>query len=633
MPVRIPLLTGLTSVDSLVPIGRGQRELIIGDKQTGKTSIAVDAILNHVAINNHYLGIEKGEKVKSLNPTNISRKSIELSLSELRNIVWFVYCGVGQKQSSINALRNKLQDKNAFWYTAIISATSAESAPLQFLAPYSACTLGEFIRDRVGGDCVVIFDDLSKHAVAYRQMSLLLRRPPGREAFPGDVFYVHSRLLERAGSLVGKILNIRGIIPFRAPAQTIFSRAKKALDKKLKVKKQKPVRGKAKQVILRRGTLTAFPVIETQAGDVSAYIPTNVISITDGQIFLETELFYRGVRPAVNVGLSVSRVGSAAQPLLMKNVSGSLKMELAQFREIESFAKLGANLDDHTKRLLVRGENLIEVLKQDLHNPLSTFVQSLAIFSGVGFTGKLLSKISSLRKHLLATLPSHKDRSKVASPLLFNSKAISVSWLEYMRLRSNDFQISDVRLFIASVIRFVGKLGITKLFFYRGVYDISNRLLARNPMLFLNDLFVLYLLEYGNVNIARKSVNGVSGGENSFYPFLGEVSRSTKVTVNEFFIKQLSNYGNPSDTLKHRAWSKRHSAGYLRAVLSGSLGILKFQKKIFKNKLLDFKTLTILVGRKSYHSKKVKGKFSGVFANIFTKTLKKFKKITNGYRG
>jgi len=223
MPVRIPLLTGLTSVDSLVPIGRGQRELIIGDKQTGKTSIAVDAILNHVAINNHYLGVEKGEKVKSLNPNNISRKSIELSLSELRNIVWFVYCGVGQKQSSINALRNKLQDKKAFWYTAIISATSAESAPLQFLAPYSACTLGEFIRDRVGGDCVVIFDDLSKHAVAYRQMSLLLRRPPGREAFPGDVFYVHSRLLERAGSLVGKILNIKGVVPVRAPVQTIFS--------------------------------------------------------------------------------------------------------------------------------------------------------------------------------------------------------------------------------------------------------------------------------------------------------------------------------------------------------------------------------------------------------------------------
>jgi proton translocating ATP synthase F1 alpha subunit len=476
IPVRVPLLTGLTSVDSLVPIGRGQRELIIGDKQTGKSSVAIDAILNHVSLNNHYLGldvIKKDANVKFSNPSNISPAHIQISLQELRNIVWFVYCGIGQKQSTISGIRNKLQNKNASWYTAVISATSAESAPLQFIAPYSASTLGEFIRDKIGGSCVVIFDDLSKHAVAYRQMSLLLRRPPGREAFPGDVFYVHSRLLERAGALVDKEVNINmmhGILP------------------------------SCKNVVLKRGTLTAFPIIETQAGDVSAYIPTNVISITDGQIFLETELFYRGIRPAINVGLSVSRVGSAAQPSLMKTISGSLKMELAQFREIEGFAKLGANLDEHTKRLLTRGENLIEVLKQDIHNPLSTFIQILSIFAGVGFTGKILSKLFQFRKYVTSSPFNNTSVSvKVPSQFLFNSRLISVSWLELFRMRSTDFVLADVRLFLHGLVSFVTKTGITKLFQYKSVYDLSDKLISKIPFSFLNDIVLLYLTEYGSL--------------------------------------------------------------------------------------------------------------------------------------
>jgi len=476
IPVRVPLLTGLTSVDSLVPIGRGQRELIIGDKQTGKSSVAIDAILNHVSLNNHYLGLDIAKTntigSKSSNPSNITPTYIQISLKELRNIVWFVYCGIGQKQSTISGIRNKLQNKKASWYTAIVSATSAESAPLQFIAPYSASTLGEFIRDRVGGSCVVIFDDLSKHAVAYRQMSLLLRRPPGREAFPGDVFYVHSRLLERAGALVDKEVNIT--------------------TEKIGLLSNKTV-------VLKRGTLTAFPIIETQAGDVSAYIPTNVISITDGQIFLETELFYRGIRPAINVGLSVSRVGSAAQPSLMKTISGSLKMELAQFREIEGFAKLGANLDEHTKRLLTRGENLIEVLKQDIHNPFSTFVQILSIFAGVGFTGKIFSKLSQFKKYVTSSSFDGSSFAKVPSSFLFNSRLISISWLELFRMRSSDFTISDVRLFIHGLVSFVTKLGITKLFQYKSVYDLSDKLISKMPFSFLNDLVLLYLTEYGSL--------------------------------------------------------------------------------------------------------------------------------------
>lgn len=491
-PVRVPLLTGLTSVDSLVPIGRGQRELIIGDKQTGKTSVAVDAILNHVALNSHYLGLDDLDKpVKS--------SIVELGLRQLRNIVWFIYCGIGQKQSTISGIRSKLKNNNAFWYTAIVSATSSESAPLQFLAPYSACTLGEFVRDRVGGHSVVIFDDLSKHAVAYRQMSLLLRRPPGREAFPGDVFYVHSRLLERAGALVSKIFK----------------------------------RGEKKSRLVR-GTLTAFPVIETQAGDVSAYIPTNVISITDGQIFLETELFYRGVRPAINVGLSVSRVGSAAQPQLMKTVSGSLKMELAQFREIEGFAKLGANLDEHTKRLLTRGENLIEVLKQDVHSPLSTFVQALMLFAGMGYTGKMLAKINRLCGYILSTNES-KGIGRVPSSLLINTRIISSSWLELLRLKSTEFQIDDVRVFLSGVISFLGKVGILELFNWTSAYQISNRIISKAPHFFMNDLFMLYLVEFGAIKFQVSSNSRVLSlwGSSVNLPF-----SISSISLDEFLIPQ-----------------------------------------------------------------------------------------------
>jgi len=331
VPVNIPLRTGLKAIDSLVPIGRGQRELIIGDRQTGKTAVGIDTILNYAVLNN-----------------NIKNFKSTISLQALRQVVWFIYAAVAQKQSSVSEISIRLAKRNALWYTAIISSTAADSAPLQFLVPYSACTLGEYIRDFVGGHCTVIYDDLSKHAVAYRQMSLLLRRPPGREAFPGDVFYIHSRLLERAGAL--RHLTYLKYIT--------FNKARTLTVKRMEFFKIPTVQP--------RGTLTALPIIETQAGDVSAYIPTNVISITDGQIFLETELFYKGIRPAINVGLSVSRVGSAAQPFIMKKVSGSLKMELAQYREVESFAKLSSSLDSQTQRILLRGENLIEILKQNV---------------------------------------------------------------------------------------------------------------------------------------------------------------------------------------------------------------------------------------------------------------------------
>jgi len=313
--VHEPLQTGLKAIDSLVPIGRGQRELIIGDRQTGKTAIAVDTIINQAAQN-----------VNSDTP------------------VTCIYVAIGQKRSSVSKLVSTLEKYRAMSSTIIVAATSSESAPLQFLAPYTGCTVGEFFRDS-GRHALVIYDDLSKQAVAYRQMSLLLRRPPGREAYPGDVFYLHSRLLERAAKL---------------------------------------------SAALGSGSLTALPVIETQAGDVSAYIPTNVISITDGQIFLETELFFKGIRPAISAGLSVSRVGSAAQVKAMKQVAGSLKLELAQYREIASFAKFGSNLDEETQQILNRGSRLTEILKQDQFSPLSVTKQVLMIFSGVfGFLDRL----------------------------------------------------------------------------------------------------------------------------------------------------------------------------------------------------------------------------------------------------
>lgn len=289
--VHEPMQTGLKSVDSLVPIGRGQRELIIGDRQTGKTAIAIDTILN------------QGSSFKAG--------------GEINQRLYCIYVAVGQKRSTVSNMYKVLYDNGAMDYTIIVAATASEAAPLQFLAPYSGCAIGEFFRDN-GKHALIIYDDLSKQAVAYRQMSLLLRRPPGREAYPGDVFYLHSRLLERAAKM----------------NETFGS-----------------------------GSLTALPVIETQAGDVSAYIPTNVISITDGQIFLETELFYKGIRPAINVGLSVSRVGSAAQIKAMKQVAGSLKLELAQYREVAAFAQFGSDLDAATQQLLNRGEKLTELLK------------------------------------------------------------------------------------------------------------------------------------------------------------------------------------------------------------------------------------------------------------------------------
>ncbi|MDH3443460.1 MAG: F0F1 ATP synthase subunit alpha [Deltaproteobacteria bacterium] len=316
-PVKEPLQTGLKAIDGMIPIGRGQRELIIGDRQTGKTAVAIDAIIN-----------QKGGNVVC------------------------IYIAIGQKRSTVAQVVDRLREAGAMDYSIVVAATASESAPLQFIAPYSGCTMGEYFRDN-GGHALVIYDDLSKHAVAYRQLSLLLRRPPGREAYPGDVFYLHSRLLERAA----KMSDNRG-----------------------------------------GGSLTALPIIETQAGDVSAYIPTNVISITDGQIFLESDLFYSGVRPAINVGISVSRVGGNAQIKAMKQVAGTLRLELAQYREMAAFAQFGSDLDPTTQRQLNRGARLVELLKQGQYQPLSVERQILIIYAGTnGFVDEL--PLSALKKY------------------------------------------------------------------------------------------------------------------------------------------------------------------------------------------------------------------------------------------
>ncbi|KHN85015.1 ATP synthase subunit alpha, mitochondrial [Toxocara canis] len=329
--VREPMLTGVKAVDSLVPIGRGQRELIIGDRQTGKTAIAIDTIINQKRFN------EGSDEKKKL---------------------YCIYVAIGQKRSTVAQIVKRLTDAGAINYTIIVSATASDAAPLQYLAPYSGCAMGEYFRDH-GKHALIIYDDLSKQAVAYRQMSLLLRRPPGREAYPGDVFYLHSRLLERAA----KMNESHG-----------------------------------------GGSLTALPVIETQAGDVSAYIPTNVISITDGQIFLETELFYKGIRPAINVGLSVSRVGSAAQTKAMKQVAGSMKLELAQYREVAAFAQFGSDLDAATQQLLSRGVRLTELLKQGQYVPMAIEEQVAVIYAGVkGHLDKLdPGLITKFEKEFLA---------------------------------------------------------------------------------------------------------------------------------------------------------------------------------------------------------------------------------------
>merc|ERR1711971_1321817 len=333
--VHEPMQTGLKSVDSLVPIGRGQRELIIGDRQTGKTAIAIDTIINQKAI------FETGDHSRSL---------------------YCIYVAVGQKRSTVSNIVRLLHSRDCMKYSIVVAATASDAAPLQFLAPYSGCAIGEYFRDNAK-HALIIYDDLSKQAVAYRQMSLLLRRPPGREAYPGDVFYLHSRLLERAAKLNENY---------------------------------------------KSGSLTALPVIETQAGDVSAYIPTNVISITDGQIFLETELFHKGVRPAINVGLSVSRVGSAAQLKAMKQLAGSMKLELAQYREVAAFAQFGSDLDAATLQLLNRGEKLTELLKQKQFVPMPVERQACVLYAGTrGYLDKLVtSEIGKFEDMYLDTIES-----------------------------------------------------------------------------------------------------------------------------------------------------------------------------------------------------------------------------------
>ena len=368
--VHEPMQTGIKAIDSLIPIGRGQRELIIGDRQTGKTAVIVDTILNQKSNN---------------------------SLDDESKKLYCIYVAIGQKRSTVAQIVKTLEENGAMEYSIVVAATASDPAPLQFLAPYTGCAMGEYFRDN-GMHSVIFYDDLSKQAVAYRQMSLLLRRPPGREAFPGDVFYIHSRLLERAA----KMSDANGA-----------------------------------------GSLTSLPVIETQAGDVSAYIPTNVISITDGQICLETELFFKGIRPAVNVGLSVSRVGSAAQIKAMKQVSGSIKLDLAQFREMEAFSQFASDLDQSTRNLLERGRRLTEILKQPQYSPLKVEEQVVVIFAGVkGFLDKIeINKITKFEELLLSEL-----RSKEKS--LLNSLAKEQAISETLEKKIKDFLESITKKFI-----------------------------------------------------------------------------------------------------------------------------------------------------------------------------------------
>ena len=347
-----PMQTGIKALDALVPVGRGQRELIIGDRQTGKTAVAIDTILNQKSVNQ-----SDNEKEK----------------------LYCIYVAIGQKRSTVAQIVKTLEDNGAMEYTIVVSATASEPAPLQFLSAYTGCTMGEYFRDN-GMHALIVYDDLSKQAVAYRQMSLLLRRPPGREAYPGDVFYIHSRLLERAA----KMSDEHG-----------------------------------------GGSLTALPIIETQAGDLSAYIPTNVISITDGQIFLETNLFFAGIRPAINVGLSVSRVGSAAQTKAMKKIAGPVKLELAQYREMAAFAQFASDLDASTKQLLDRGARLVEILKQGQYSPLTVSEQVVSIYAGVRgyldkvavgdvvkFETEVLNEIRTKHSDLLDAIANEKELSK-----------------------------------------------------------------------------------------------------------------------------------------------------------------------------------------------------------------------------
>jgi F-type H+-transporting ATPase subunit alpha len=345
-PVAEPLQTGLKAIDGMVPIGRGQRELIIGDRQTGKTAVAIDTIIN-----------QKGKGV------------------------FCVYVAIGQKQSTVAQVVAKLEEHGAMEYTTIVCAGASEPAPLQFLAPYTGVTMGEFFRDS-GRHALCVYDDLSKQAVAYRQLSLLLRRPPGREAYPGDVFYIHSRLLERAAKMAEEMVIVKkGEEPTRAGAKRIFHHEIEA-DELKEALAEAGDGYEAKKLPDSGGSLTALPIIETQAGDVSAYIPTNVISITDGQIFLESDLFNSGVRPAINVGVSVSRVGGNAQIKAMKQVAGTLRLELAQYRAMQAFAQFASDLDKATQMQLARGERLVELLKQSQYAPIAVEEQIVAIFAG-----------------------------------------------------------------------------------------------------------------------------------------------------------------------------------------------------------------------------------------------------------
>ena len=369
-----PMQTGLKAIDTLIPVGRGQRELIIGDRQTGKTAVAIDTIINQKAIN------ESDDEKKKL---------------------YCIYVAIGQKRSTVAQIVKTLEDAGAMKYTTVVAATASDAAPLQFLAPYTGCTIGEYFRDN-GMHALIIYDDLSKQAVAYRQMSLLLRRPPGREAYPGDVFYLHSRLLERAA----KLNDANG-----------------------------------------GGSLTALPIIETQAGDVSAYIPTNVISITDGQIFLETQLFNQGIRPAVNVGLSVSRVGSAAQTKAMKKVAGSIKLELAQYREMAAFAQFGSDLDAATQKLLNRGAKLTELLKQNQYSPMTVAEQVISVFTGVrGYLDDVdLSKIKEFEGGILEKIRN--EKSEIISSIESTGnleKDMEESLIQTIQV----FQITEIILFI-----------------------------------------------------------------------------------------------------------------------------------------------------------------------------------------
>ena len=357
-PVREPLQTGIKAIDALIPIGRGQRELIIGDRQTGKTAVAIDTIIN-----------QKGKGVIC------------------------IYVAVGQKRSTVARVMKTLEEHSAMDYTVVVSASASDAASLQFIAPYTGCTIGEYFRDN-GKHALIIYDDLSKHAVAYRQLSLLLRRPPGREAYPGDVFYLHSRLLERAAKLSDE---------------------------------------------LGGGSLTALPIIETQAGDVSAYIPTNVISITDGQIFLESDLFYSGVRPALNVGLSVSRVGGSAQIKAMKQVAGSLKLDLAQFRELAAFAQFGADLDKATQNQLARGQRMVEILKQNQYSAMSVGNQILIIFTATnGYVDDV--PIGSIRKFEADLLKFLELQHPEIAKEIEEKKAISDELKEKMKSAIEEFK-------------------------------------------------------------------------------------------------------------------------------------------------------------------------------------------------